>query len=340
VEALRLIIISVPPKEVYLSLEKSILKLSKLSGSVTASLYPPHITLRTGLIVPLRNLVSFLSEFSILLAGIKSFRVRTDKIIKEKMVFDNKESFFIGYEIILDDFLYDLNKNLLSYTKFRKSDRTEFHPHLSLAYNDLTVGYHTVYVVVDDGTTQLTSDKQIIHVVPSSEPAKTYELIDDFNVANRGSLAQSNAEFDWNSQNYPYTVSSYANGAVFIEDGKAVIIGLTSYTGSDFRGDGRLSNNIDYHDDDMLVFNISAKGTEVTINGLGSLEFYQGGSVRFDGGRGNAWYDNPTYPYTLSTYGNTQTFYKLGIFADYDSGYVAYYLDDNLMFDDIVYIRI
>lgn len=138
-DALRLIIISVPPKEVFLSLEKTILKLSKLTGSVTASTYPPHITLRTGVDVPLNNLVSFVSEFSILLAGIKSFRVRTDKLIKEKMVIDNKNSFFIGYEIILDNFLYDLNNNLLSYTKFRKSDRTEFHPHLSLAYKDLTV---------------------------------------------------------------------------------------------------------------------------------------------------------------------------------------------------------
>jgi 2'-5' RNA ligase len=44
----------------------------------------------------------------------------------------------IGYRIKKEKPLLALNKKLLSYRKYRKSNRTRFEPHLTIAYKDLT----------------------------------------------------------------------------------------------------------------------------------------------------------------------------------------------------------
>lgn len=137
-DTIRLVIISVPSHEIRLLLEDFILKISEVTGAISASQYPPHITLRTGVVVPVEDLEDFFFEFSVLVNRLSSFTVRMGDLIKEETLINGKKSFFIGYNILPDNPLVNLNSQLLSYTKFRKTDRNDFRPHLSIAYNDLT----------------------------------------------------------------------------------------------------------------------------------------------------------------------------------------------------------
>ena len=105
----------------------------------------PHITLRTGVIVPETALSDFIIEFGRLLNGERAFPVCTEGIFCGTYEQDNGPRPIVCYRIRKERPLLALNKKLLSYHKFRQSDRTCFEPHLTIAYEDLTFeGFATI----------------------------------------------------------------------------------------------------------------------------------------------------------------------------------------------------
>jgi 2'-5' RNA ligase len=113
-------------------------ELNTLAGSRVALSYPPHITLRTGVIVPETEISDFVREFGQLLYGEKPFPVCTEGIYCGTYEQDGIPQPIVCYLIKKEKPFLALNKKLLSYYKYRKSDRTGFEPHLTIAYEDLT----------------------------------------------------------------------------------------------------------------------------------------------------------------------------------------------------------
>jgi 2'-5' RNA ligase len=134
----RFILITVPPLEVAVELEAVREELNRLAGSCAALNYPPHVTLRTGFLVPEEEIPNFLYEFRRCFDGEKAFHIRTDGIYCGLYEQDNGSQYIVCYRIKKEEGLLRLNKTLLSYRKYRKSDRTLFDPHLTIAYEDLS----------------------------------------------------------------------------------------------------------------------------------------------------------------------------------------------------------
>jgi 2'-5' RNA ligase len=137
-DGIRLIIITVPPPAVQTELAELRTICSEISASRAAAAYPPHVTLRTGVIVPPAAMGSFLDEFGLLLAGAAPFEIRTADIVSRTISRDEGVVPIVALEIEPSAELDALNARLLRYARYRASGRTSFWPHLTLAFQDLT----------------------------------------------------------------------------------------------------------------------------------------------------------------------------------------------------------
>jgi len=133
----RFIIITVPPPSISGKLQKLIAECSILGDSREASSYPPHITLRTGALVPNEEIRAFAEGFERHCAGLHRVKITTDGIQFETYLKDGIKKYFIGYHIAKTKRLFDLHLELMAYDPFIKKRQNEFNPHLSLAYHDL-----------------------------------------------------------------------------------------------------------------------------------------------------------------------------------------------------------
>jgi 2'-5' RNA ligase len=137
-DGVRLIIITVPPPAVQAELAGLRAICSGVSQSHAAAAYPPHVTLRTGVIVPKDELEFFLDEFGGLLGGVGPFEIRTGEILFRTIPRDHGVVPIVALEIEPSAALVSLNARLLQYQPYRASDRTAFWPHLTLAFQDLS----------------------------------------------------------------------------------------------------------------------------------------------------------------------------------------------------------
>jgi 2'-5' RNA ligase len=136
-EAVRFIVITTPPPEVGRPIDEARQLVSGISGSRAALAYPPHVTLRTGMLVPAALVSSFLDGFEVVVAGWEPFLIRTDGLWITSYRDRGKEKFLVGYRVVKDPGLTTLNRRLLAYTTWRASNRLSFEPHLTLAFDDL-----------------------------------------------------------------------------------------------------------------------------------------------------------------------------------------------------------
>ena len=79
-ESVRFIIISTLPDNI--SNEINILreKLKEVTGACQALTYPPHITLRTGVIVPFSEIQTFIKEFGEIVKDVVPFEIENGRI--------------------------------------------------------------------------------------------------------------------------------------------------------------------------------------------------------------------------------------------------------------------
>jgi hypothetical protein len=88
-------------------------------------------------LVPPDTVAQFISEFEPYATGFRPFEIRTKRFVMDTYTVSGETRYFAGYELVEDEPLSELNAQLLSYTKFIKSRRRFFLPHLTIAFDDL-----------------------------------------------------------------------------------------------------------------------------------------------------------------------------------------------------------
>jgi 2'-5' RNA ligase len=136
-EAVRFIVITTPPCDVVARIDEVRRRVNEIGGSRAALAYPPHVTLRTGALVPAPLVSKFLDSFDAVVGRWSPFAIRTDGVWQTSYRDRDQEKFLVGYRIVKDPPLAQLNERLLRCTTWRASDRLHFEPHLTLAFDDL-----------------------------------------------------------------------------------------------------------------------------------------------------------------------------------------------------------
>jgi len=131
-DLIRLIVITVPPKPVAEAITWFREPLCREYNDPWALSYPPHVTLRTGVLVPEKEMGRFIREFGKKIGGQASFMIQTDKVRVGATVYEGQEKAFVYLPVIKDAALVRLNRHLLTYTRYRKSPKQEFEPHVTL----------------------------------------------------------------------------------------------------------------------------------------------------------------------------------------------------------------
>ena len=131
----RYVVIAEAPLEICSRIDSLRTELASKFGSYAALAYPPHITLRTGLIVPNGEKQKVFDAFSRLTARFGPIAVQTDGLTFGEYAPDK---YLVAYKIKPNGRLKALHETLLQYVHYRKSDRTDFHPHMTLLFDDIS----------------------------------------------------------------------------------------------------------------------------------------------------------------------------------------------------------
>lgn len=99
--------------------------------------YPPHITLRTGAIVPEDRVESYTDAFVAHAEAHRAVDVVAGALVQDTYFSDGKKRHFVGFSIEPSPGLRSLNRHLLALRQFAKSNRQDFHPHLTIAFHDM-----------------------------------------------------------------------------------------------------------------------------------------------------------------------------------------------------------
>lgn len=135
---IRFIIITVPPPEVAARIDSARRAVCKLADSHAALAYPPHVTLRTGVLVPGESVSRFIQDFKGVVGTWEPFPLSTEGFLTTSYPSDGALKWLVGYRVRKDEALVTLNRRLLSYEPYRASGRLDFQPHVTLAFDDLT----------------------------------------------------------------------------------------------------------------------------------------------------------------------------------------------------------
>ncbi|MDC7218774.1 MAG: 2'-5' RNA ligase family protein [Spirochaetales bacterium] len=133
----RLIIISLPPPELFLEIKKVQEKISFKTGAREAVLYPPHITLRTGALIPEGEIGRYIRGLEAHLANREPFQVKVKALEFFEYLHKDAPAFFTGFTLEKEGCLAAFHDYLWDYDLYAKSVRKNYEPHLSLAYKDL-----------------------------------------------------------------------------------------------------------------------------------------------------------------------------------------------------------
>lgn len=137
-QSIRFIIINVTPAELSATLRTAMERLGAVGACETALAYPPHVTLRTGAIVPEDEIDPWLAGFSAHVAGLAPARVQTSGFTHTTYESGGESRHFFGYTIEPTAPLVAVHRHLLDWEPYRKSDQSSWWPHLSIAYHDVT----------------------------------------------------------------------------------------------------------------------------------------------------------------------------------------------------------
>jgi 2'-5' RNA ligase len=133
----RCIIITVPPADVADAIDRIRREVSRIGDTYEALTYPPHVTLRTGAVVPARDVDRFLARMDTAVAGIEPFTIETDRFEIDEYTARGRPRYFVGYAIKPHRSLIHLHEQLWTVPEWRKRERSEFRPHLTIAFDDL-----------------------------------------------------------------------------------------------------------------------------------------------------------------------------------------------------------
>jgi 2'-5' RNA ligase len=135
--SVRFIIITTPPNDVAAKIDSARRRICEIGNSRAALAYPPHVTLRTGALVPATMISSFIEAFGAAVGRWDPFPVKTEGVWRTSYRDGENEKFLVGYRVAKDPALLALNERLLRCSTWRASSRIHFEPHLTLAFDDL-----------------------------------------------------------------------------------------------------------------------------------------------------------------------------------------------------------
>lgn len=134
----RLTIVTIPPAPLCGRLTGLRSLAAGLTGSRAALLHPPHLTLRTGALVPEKMIGSFVRELRQALGPWRPFTLRAQGLFHTTYP-DEAGSLrhLVAWRILPDPPLVDMHVRLLTCTRWQRRPQPPFEPHLTLAYEDL-----------------------------------------------------------------------------------------------------------------------------------------------------------------------------------------------------------
>lgn len=103
-------------------------------GCSEALEYPPHVTLRTGLVCPDDQAATVAGEFLEHASRCRRASIRTQGLFSAVSPGEGGEQLLVGWSVVPQEELLALHQNLLLYQKWPKGPQGPFHPHLSLVY--------------------------------------------------------------------------------------------------------------------------------------------------------------------------------------------------------------
>jgi 2'-5' RNA ligase len=136
---MRYIVISVPPEPMAREIHRLQKTLSGRTGAREALRYPPHVTLRTGLVCPetaAGDAVHAFLEHARALKGAEI--VCTGPAASAYRDASGIERGFLGYKVTLSDDLLRLHRGLLAFSPWMKGPQGSYEPHVSLCYHDVS----------------------------------------------------------------------------------------------------------------------------------------------------------------------------------------------------------
>lgn len=136
---IRLTIVTIPPAPLCGKLTGVRSLASTLTGSRAALLHPPHVTLRTGALVPEKQIKGFTQELRKAVGSWRPFPLRAQGLVRT--VYTDEEGCprqLVAWRILPDAPLLDLHARLLGCTRWQRRPQPPFEPHLTLALEDLS----------------------------------------------------------------------------------------------------------------------------------------------------------------------------------------------------------
>ena len=131
---MRFVIIHALPPGSAPGLEKARAAAHELTGTSQALRYPPHVTLRTGLVCPDELADSVALEFLGHAAKARPARAWTLGLRHELYAPDHG---LVALEVHSDGSLETLHRHLLEFKAWAKGPQAAFRPHLTVAFDDL-----------------------------------------------------------------------------------------------------------------------------------------------------------------------------------------------------------
>jgi len=136
---MRYIVLSVPPEPLAQAIRHIQEILSHSTGSKEALRYPPHVTLRTGMVCPDEEAGAAVQAFLKHAGALKAAEIACmDPLASSYRDAGGIERGFLGFDVSLSESLLSLHRQLLAFEPWKKGPQGGYDPHLSLCYHDLS----------------------------------------------------------------------------------------------------------------------------------------------------------------------------------------------------------
>lgn len=134
---MRFVIITLPPKVIRDRIDALRRPLNEKVGAQEALRYPPHLTLRTGLVCPDDRAAEVADAFLAHARTLNAVPVRTEGLFYTAYGEPGAERGMVGWTVGSTGPLLALHRGLLEFTAWAKGPQGAFRPHLTLAFDDL-----------------------------------------------------------------------------------------------------------------------------------------------------------------------------------------------------------
>jgi len=134
---LRFVVITLPPRTIRDRIETLRRPLNEQVGAREALRYPPHLTLRTGLVCPDERADEVAHAFFDHAQTLSAVPVRTEGLFFTTYGDPENLRGMVGWTVGATGPLLALHRGLLDFTEWAKGPQGSFRPHLTLAFDDL-----------------------------------------------------------------------------------------------------------------------------------------------------------------------------------------------------------